>query len=218
MLTTMPLASPHLPVCPECGGLIGATTTTSRGYPCTCVSPSADTVDEPTFNSGVVASATTSPKRCHKCGKDLTGHRRFKDSLGYWCKDCHRVDKARNTIPESRCPDCGRMRPLDKLVTTDDGTQVCLSCLKERKAEATKLSHRAEAAYVHQRHERRNLYILAGVFVALILIVAVHKILRSTATPVMSSPPPHPATLPATPAVPAATTSTAKPLAPPKSH
>jgi hypothetical protein len=204
----MPVSS-QLPVCPECGGLIGATTTTSRGYPCTCVSPSADTVDEPNFSTGVVGSPTT--KRCHKCGKDLTGHRRFKDSLGYWCKDCHRVDKARNTIPESRCPDCGRMRPLDKLVTTEEGTQVCLSCLKLRKQEAIKLSHRAEAAYQHKRHERRNLYILAGVFVALLLIVGIDKLVKSMGKAAVSSPPAHSATMPA--AVPAATTSPA-----PKSH
>lgn len=31
-------------------------------------------------------------KRCCRCGKDLTGHKRYKDRFGYWCRSCHKAD------------------------------------------------------------------------------------------------------------------------------
>ena len=31
-------------------------------------------------------------KRCCRCGKDLTGHKRYKDHFGYWCRSCHNAD------------------------------------------------------------------------------------------------------------------------------
>jgi len=170
----MPL--PSLPTCPTCGGLIGATTATSAGYPCTCFDSSADTVDEPAdlllspASPAKAKSPSGTVKRCHKCGKDISGHRRFKDSLGYWCKDCHRLDKAQNTVAEARCPDCGRMRPLDKLYMHDDH-QICASCLKVRKSEADRAAHRAIAEQAHKSHERRGLYILLIVAGLLVLIV-----------------------------------------------
>src|SRR5215510_2363012 len=77
-------------ICPDCGGVIGGERT-GADRPCRCpitmpatVSASMDTVDE--------REGETSGKKgkvCCQCGKSLEGHRRFKDSIGYWCKDCH---------------------------------------------------------------------------------------------------------------------------------
>jgi hypothetical protein len=49
------------------------------------------------YNPDVVDTSSTSVasavKRCCRCGKDLTGHKRFKDRTGYWCRRCHDADK-----------------------------------------------------------------------------------------------------------------------------
>lgn len=127
-----------------------------------------DTVDLPKVEAD---DGNLSGKRCCQCGKDLRGHRRFKDSVGYWCKDCHRVDKARTTVAEARCPDCGRMRPLDKLYQTEDGTQVCAACMKERKVSAEKYAVKAAIEDEVKGAERRKLYILFGILGLLGIIV-----------------------------------------------
>src|SRR5882757_5545734 len=113
-----------------------------------------DTVDIPRMESAV---DETGGKSCCQCGKDLRGHRRFKDSVGYWCKDCHRVDVQRHVVPEGRCPDCGRMRPLDKLYMTGDGVQVCSVCLKERQGKAEKYAVRAHVENQIKGAERRKI-------------------------------------------------------------
>src|SRR5436309_2393163 len=66
-------------LCPDCGGVVGATETTEAGPPCTCfTSSSSDTaVDMPS-----PAGEKQEAKICVLCGKDVTGHRRLKDSRG----------------------------------------------------------------------------------------------------------------------------------------
>jgi hypothetical protein len=105
-------------------------------------------------------------KKCCNCGKDLRGHRRFKDSIGYWCKDCHRVDLKRNTAAEARCPDCGRMRPLDKLFMVD-GRNICSACRKEVLAQAEKAAVTAQIEKEVESAERRKLYMMFGVLIVL---------------------------------------------------
>ncbi|MFN4241766.1 MAG: hypothetical protein ACK4PI_00860 [Tepidisphaerales bacterium] len=126
-----------------------------------------DTVDLPKLETEHEPGA----KRCCQCGKDLRGHRRFKDSVGYWCKDCHRVDKARHTVAEARCPDCGRMRPLDKLYQTDEGTQVCKSCMNERVAQAKRRAVKLAIEQGEKSGERMKTLALVGVLVLLALVV-----------------------------------------------
>lgn len=47
----------------------------------------------------LAAMADTSPaadtKRCCKCGKDLSGHTRYKNHEGYWCRKCSAEDELR---------------------------------------------------------------------------------------------------------------------------
>src|ERR1041385_5649145 len=88
--------------------------------------PSDDTVDEPPEGAAPISKIKT----CCNCGKVLTGHRRFKDSVGYWCKDCHRTDKARNKAMETKCPDCGRPVPINSLQQYQD-RRICFACYKE---------------------------------------------------------------------------------------
>lgn len=167
--------------CPDCGGVIGASQTTDAGKPCTCKknARAGDTVDEPELqvesaSSSTNNSAEKNDKVCCSCGKDLRGHRRWKDSAGYWCKDCHRVDRARNTVPEQRCPDCGRMKAVDKL-REYDGEQICNSCAKIRDDEKERKQRRLEAKMAEDQIKMASLrkWIIIGVVMTLLLIVAV---------------------------------------------
>jgi hypothetical protein len=136
------------------------------------VTASMDTVDE---REG--ESSRKKGKVCCQCGKSLEGHRRFKDSVGYWCKDCHRKDKAANTAAETRCPDCGRMRPIESMVTFD-GRSICPTCLKEAQAVARRKANKLAAEALHKAHERRNLYIMLGIFGVLVVFMVISWVKR----------------------------------------
>ncbi len=170
------MASTDVLICPDCGGVIGATRATEHGKPCTCFSRSnstADTVDEPELqvDYGAGSERGGPEKRCCQCGKDVRGHTRFKDSLGYWCKDCHKADKKRSTATETRCPDCGRMKPIDKMQLVKD-QYVCQTCAKVRAAEAKKVMEKMAIEHIRRKHETRGLkmmLIIAGVLVAVLI-------------------------------------------------
>lgn len=167
-------------ICPDCGGVIGGERT-GADRPCTCPitvpssSPTADTVDE---REGETSRSKSRKKVCCQCGKPLEGHRRFKDSVGYWCKDCHRRDKAQKTAAETRCPDCGRMRPIDVMVMYE-GRSICPTCHKEALVIARKKANKEAAEAAHKAHERRNLYILLAIFALLLAFVLFSWIKRS---------------------------------------
>jgi hypothetical protein len=165
-------------ICPVCGGYLSSRP--AHGKPCSCppriepFNPSSDTVDDDP-NSGTKAPLAADGKRCCQCGKDLTGHRRFKDSVGYWCKDCHRTDKARHKAAESRCPDCGRMIRITALTVYHD-RNLCPTCLKEARLEDQKKQNKAIIAEAHTAHERRNLYILLAIFAVLLILIALSRL------------------------------------------
>src|ERR1700722_8324529 len=98
--------------CPDCGGIIGGDST-DPGRACTCwsgKSKATDLVNEPT-NSGdtvVERAAVPQAKICCQCGKDLAGHKRLRDSRGYWCFACHKLDQEANKPQGKRCSSCSR--------------------------------------------------------------------------------------------------------------
>ena len=166
-------------ICPDCGGIIGATKASPAGKPCTCViiqtfSPSSETVDEnPAADERLMHGK---PKVCCNCGKDLTGHRRFKDSVGYWCKDCHRADKARNKAHETKCPECGHMKAINSLQDFD-GRKVCFNCFRELQARSKKEFNKKVSYQVHRSYETSRVLVLVGVFVVLIVLIVMRKFL-----------------------------------------
>jgi hypothetical protein len=102
-------------------------------------------------------------KLCCSCGKELTGHTRFKDSLGYWCKDCHRTDKKRRQ--GIRCAGCGREFPESKLIAFQ-GEYHCFSCEKQRQEE---IRRKLSAVAKHGRYWKAELQQLT--WIALVLVV-----------------------------------------------
>ena len=135
-------------------------------------SPTDDTVDE--LPDGSEPSGGKR-KTCCNCGKDLTGHRRFKDSVGYWCKDCHRTDKARHKANETKCADCGRLTPIPALQNYS-GRRICFNCYKDAlqrdKREHAKRVSQAE----HSKHEKSHLIILCAIAALLIAIILYSKL------------------------------------------
>src|SRR5580700_1127770 len=129
-------------ICPDCGGIIGAEAS-DAGRACTCFATSATaTADVPTTpapieiapaedasSDTVVERVEESPKAkvCCQCGKDLTGHRRLRDSRGYWCYACHKLDKEANKPKGVACAGCGRIVP-EAALGDYEGQQMCGPC------------------------------------------------------------------------------------------
>jgi hypothetical protein len=155
-------------ICPDCGGVVGATETTSAGAPCSCFitdNRSADTaVDLPS------PTGPAQPKVCVLCGKDVTGHRRVKDSRGYVCYDCAKDEQKRGRDGKVRCRSCNRLVKEETLVKTET-TKMCARChaeqLKKRKQEIRQMG----IATAHKQFERGRLYLFLAVGVILLLIM-----------------------------------------------
>lgn len=180
--------------CPDCGGVIGATRTDAEGRgPCICAKsdttftrpapppdPSADTVSIPTPrdpDAGARMAAPVAPaapaKTCIKCGKDVTGHRRVKDSRGYLCYDCSKAEiheEKAGTIP---CGACKR-RVKEAGLVEYKGRKICKICLDHEK-EIDRKNRKVSTKHIDE-HEKRNVIILAIIFGILALIVAYQTI------------------------------------------
>src|SRR3954471_19904404 len=104
--------------CPDCGGIVGATEPSDEGAPCTCFNQQEFRSADP---SGTDVMPAQSPQKiCRICGKDLTGKKRLKDRLGYWCPECAEEDKKRIEEHGTKCEQCGRGVP-EKSMTSVDG-------------------------------------------------------------------------------------------------
>ncbi|HVT87586.1 MAG TPA: hypothetical protein VHD56_01930, partial [Tepidisphaeraceae bacterium] len=170
-------------ICPECGGVIGATQIDSQGRsPCGCFKPepatavaderedSSDTVSLPSSSQEPPVDPATKPaKLCILCGKDVSGHRRVKDSRGYLCYDC-----AKNEIKEERegtvpCKECGK-RIKEAGLIEYNGIKICRKCYNDHQ-EADKKKFRKVATSQYNAQDKKNVIILAVVFGILGLIV-----------------------------------------------
>ena len=165
--------------CPDCGGLIGATETTDEGRPCTCFKtyasaspPSDGGADTSVMGQQVVAKA----KVCCKCGKDLSGKKRLRDSLGYWCVECHRADEAANAPKGVKCAECGRV-VAEGAITNYDGIKICGRCLEDRKEQAKrdrKFGKVDDRSF--KEHEKQRLYLFLGILGVLFLIIVLRAL------------------------------------------
>jgi hypothetical protein len=174
-------------ICPDCGGIIGGTDGDENGRgPCTClesdsdVAPAgkSDTVTIPapppppaSETAGVHTAVETdaAAKVCIACGKDVSGHRRTKDSRGYLCLACAKAEieqKKEGTVP---CSQCGRRIKPAGLVHYR-GEKICKLCFTAHK-EAEKKIIKSVPDKHYQEHEKQKLLILGGVFLVLLLIV-----------------------------------------------
>lgn len=172
--------------CPDCGGIIGGDP--SQGKVCTCFgsSGSAKKIDElespasletssdVSSDTSVVDEPAPTAKVCCQCGKDLVGKRRLRDSRGYWCYACHKLDQEQNKIEGVRCADCGRVVP-ESALTEYDGARICALCRADRKeADREKMRMAPIDSKAYQELDKKRLIWLAGVLAVLLLIIIIH--------------------------------------------
>ena len=166
--------SKHL-LCPDCGGIIGATETNEEGHPCECFGGSGDKlsdtdrIDSPVPASERAAAAAAVSKICFTCGKDTSGHRRIKDSRGYQCYACAKADRRKEVGDTVKCPDCGR-RVRGNTLREYEGMKICGRCIEHRR-DVKKKAVRKVATHTFERHEKKQLKWLLLVFAVLIVIV-----------------------------------------------
>jgi DNA-directed RNA polymerase subunit RPC12/RpoP len=167
--------SDELVRCPDCGGIVGATQPSDQGPPCTCFGQPGyrSTADDPA--STQVMESPTRQKVCCMCGKDLKGKKRLKDSLGYWCPECHKEDQDKKNNKGVKCPRCKRIVPNEAALTNVDGKRVCSRCVRENRQlrEPGNKKYRAVSDKVYREHEKRNLLILLGVLIVLGILIAI---------------------------------------------
>jgi hypothetical protein len=162
-------------ICPDCGGVIGADPTDLRRQ-CSCLDAkpesSAPEFSEPSSSGDTFVERTDAPKQkvCCQCGKDLNGQRRLRDSRGYWCYACHKLDKEANKPKGVACGSCGRIVP-EAALADYEGSMLCAACRQERKEiarERRRLSPVSTTA--HDEMNRSRLFWMLA-FVALLVVV-----------------------------------------------
>jgi hypothetical protein len=164
--------------CPDCGGLIGATETTDEGRPCTCFKSSdykssagASAPDSGGGDTSVMGQVVAKTKVCCKCGKDLTGKKRLRDSLGYWCVECHKADEAAHAPKGVKCAECGRI-VAEGAITNYEGIRICGKCVEDRKAQAKRDRKFGKVDdRLYKEHDRQRLFLMLGVLGVLALII-----------------------------------------------
>lgn len=156
-------------LCPDCGGVVGATETTSAGTPCSCFAGASSKEDTAIDLPGI--SAPPQPKICALCGKDVSGHRRVKDSRGYVCYDCAKAEQLKERGGRVRCRSCGRLAKQETMVKTESGSKICSRCnaeqIKARKQELRKLG----IADARNRFEKSRLLIFVAIAILLLGVI-----------------------------------------------
>lgn len=110
-------------------------------------------------------------KKCRLCGKDLKGHRRFKDERGYLCKDCEREDRIRR-IP---CAECGKAVPPEALRPWGP-ISICARCWADHQNDPKLRIKRKVSTKKFEMVERQNVLIIAAVAALLLLIILIAQL------------------------------------------
>ena len=199
-------------VCPDCGGVVGATERTEAGDPCRCfadrvasrpanlasddpsvsgslagvsvsgVDPAGDGVAYDPVADAPVADAPPKPaaaKLCRDCGKDLAGHRRYKDAATntYQCPACRDEELKRLNFGRVPCRVCGQLTKEEKL-TDYEGTKMCPDCHDQRTLARRQEIQRIGFHGARVRHELHGIYVLLAIAAVLAVIVTVGILIK----------------------------------------
>ena len=169
-------------LCPDCGGVVGATETTEAGPPCQCFLPKSGDEKSETVADAPVPFEAQAPaaKTCRICGKDVAHEKRAKDHLGYYCIPCAKAEELKEHQGRVRCRVCGHLHKEETL-TDYEGTKMCRNCHKERTDALKQQIKRIgiKSARTRAEIERiNNLLIMMGVLLVIIVgsaIYVMHK-------------------------------------------
>jgi hypothetical protein len=154
-------------VCPECGGIIGASGADGK-QPCICFRNGTSKSDTVAIESPV-RDLNSSQKICISCGRDVTGHRRVKDSRGYMCYNCAKAEQEMDKVGTLPCAECGRRVRPDALLAYGN-IKICKRCFNDHK-EKKKKSVKKIATRHYELHEKRTLIWLSVAFGILLCLV-----------------------------------------------
>jgi hypothetical protein len=159
-------------ICPDCKKYIAAEGEVEDAVRCRCAEPEQRSSS---FRGTPEAPPAPPPdaKLCHLCGDNLTGRQRYRDSIGrYWCTDCREADERRN---ESRCPDCGKLFPPDKLFEFQL-TRVCKGCYRTRIDETTRKLTRMGHDAAHRKYEIARIKWMSIILAVLLVLATIHQL------------------------------------------
>lgn len=184
-------ADTEIVICPDCGGVVGATEASAQGLPCKCfdtapkkekvVIPKSILIAEEKLRGNEEDVAEPSPveaapgeKVCHQCGKVVSGHRRLKDSRGYICLDCAKKEHKEKKPQGVKCPKCFRVVKPETIATFKE-ERMCQRCLREAQDMArpgSKRFRKIDDKHFEQQ-SKTQLYVLIGVALVLGIIIVV---------------------------------------------
>lgn len=159
-------------ICPDCGGVIGASETDGVKV-CHCrpvdYHPDPKLADQTESQlRSQQALIPVAEKICRICGKDLSGHRRLKDRYGYICLDCDRKEKQAAEQGLVSCGECGKKLKPEGLIDYH-GTRICRKCFADHQ-EVSKFKAPPPKLDQHDAYEKKRLYILLVIAAVLGLI------------------------------------------------
>lgn len=162
--------------CPECGGVLG--TPGPGEVICTCpLAPAPSLIEdgEDEKSDTVAMSAPVAPetpvaqKPCALCGRELAGHRRYRDSRGYICRACMKAEEEDKIAGRVACPLCKR-KVREAGIVMHAGQKMCRSCFLNIKESKKVLVHKVASKHF-EIQERQSLLVLLGVLGVLLIFM-----------------------------------------------
>jgi RNA polymerase-binding transcription factor DksA len=166
-------------LCPDCGGVVGATETTEAGPPCRCFKDQELGLDKSSETTSEPFQGDTPPvekKICRVCGKDVAGQKRVRDQYGYYCFDCAKEVENKERQGRVRCRVCGKLVKPESL-TAYEGTKMCPSCHRERIDAQKQVIKRIGYKGARTREEIRQLKVLL-MLAGILLLFMIYGALR----------------------------------------
>jgi hypothetical protein len=164
-------------LCPDCGGVVGATETTEAGPPCKCfVADPADKDRHETISDAAPPVEPAVTKICRLCGADVAGKKRVRDHLGYYCYECAKAQEEKDRGGRVPCRVCGKLTKKEAL-TDYEGTMMCPRCHQERIDAVKQQIKRIGFKGARTREEIRRmnqLLVVLGILLVIMLYGAWH--------------------------------------------
>jgi predicted Zn-ribbon and HTH transcriptional regulator len=163
-------------LCPDCGGVVGATETTEDGDPCRCFAgkgqSSTDSHDGPgdTHVDSHTAPSVPVAKICRICGKDVTGRKRVKSHVGYACYECDKEEEKRLNYGRVRCQACGHLVKEENLQLYE-AKRICPTCHTEKVEAKKQQLARMGFKGARTRYESKQIMVLLAILAVLGVVI-----------------------------------------------
>ena len=178
-------------ICPDCGGVLGEAEEGEAA--CVCFKDQAHAAaahdDQKDLDlssetySGEATLNDTQPvevvtKVCCKCGADVRGRKRYKDSRGYLCAECNEKEIIAEREGTALCAECGRRVRVTAL-NDFRGSMMCKLCQIEIR-DADKKRIKVVSSKNFASEDKRTLKIAIGVLavLAFFMLLSAIKIMR----------------------------------------